>query len=172
MAIALAQFGPLAGVAAVFGFIALGSMLLFRGFSPITRKICGWDKLVRKYPLPHIDKTGEIYRAGGLFGVRINTTPVGALNHSPSNPPIKAFLSPPISRLTRQIFIPWIGIREASCVDEGSMGSVLTVTVENEWTLQFYLPQAAVPTIQNNIPAERFHNQSFGDLLGSRMGGR
>ena len=52
------------------------------------------------------------------------------------------------------------------------MGSVLTVTVENEWTLQFYLPKDAVPIVQKNIPAERFHKQSFGDLLGSRLSGR
>src|SRR6476659_1356487 len=71
MAVALAQFGPLAGVAAVIGFIALGSILLFKGFSPITRRVCGWDNLARKYPPLQINKTGETFRAGGFFGGRI-----------------------------------------------------------------------------------------------------
>ena len=172
MAIALAQFGPLAGVAAVIGFIALGSMLLFKGFSPITRKVCGWEKLARKYPPPHIDKTGETFRAGGFFGGRIQYDARGRAQPFTVEPAQQGLLITANFASDAPIFIPWIGIREASWVDEGSMGSVLTVTVENEWTLQFYLPKAAVPIVQKNIPAERFHKQSFGDLLGSRLSGR
>ena len=171
MAIALVQFGPLAGVAAVIGFIALGSILLFKGFSPITRKVCGWDKLARKYPPPHIDKTGETFRAGGFFGSKIQYDARGRAQPFTVEPAQQGLLITASFASDAPIFIPWTGIREASWV-ESRVGSVLTVTVKNERILQFYLPKDAVPIVQKNIPAERFHKQSFGDLLGSRLSGR
>jgi hypothetical protein len=172
MAIALAQFGPLAGVAAVIGFIALGSILLFKGFSPITRKVCGWDKLARKFPPPHIDKTGETFRAGGFFGDRIQYDARGRAQPFTVEPAQQGLLITANFASDAPIFIPWIGIREASWVDEGSMGSVLTVTVENKWTLQFYLPRDAVQIVQENVPVERFHQQSLGGLLSNRLRGQ
>ena len=172
MVIALVQFGPLVGVAAVIGFIALGSILLFKGFPPITRKVCGWDKLARKYPPPHINKTGESFRAGGFFGGRIQYDAHGRAQPFTVEPAQQGLLITASFASDAPIFIPWTGIREASWVDEGGMGSVLTVTVENEWTLQFYLPQDAVQIVQANIPPERFHKQTLGNLLSNRLRGR
>jgi hypothetical protein len=172
MVIALAQFGPLAGVAAVIGFIALGSILLFKGFSPITRKVCGWDGLARKYPPPHINKIGERFQADGFLGGRLQYVSRGRAQPFTVEAAQQGLLITASFASDAPIFIPWTGIREASWVDEGGMGSVLTVTVENERALQFYLPRDAVQIVQENVPVERFHQQSLGDLLSNRLRGR
>jgi hypothetical protein len=168
MTFALVQIGPLVGVAAVIAFIALGSILLFKGFSPLTRRVCGWDGLAREYPPPQIDKTGGAFRAGGFFGGKIQYQARGSAKPFTVEPAQQGLLITANFASNVPIFIPWTSVREASWVD-GGLGSVLTLTIENQRSLQFYLPKDAVPIVQANIPPERFHKESLGDLLDDRV---
>jgi hypothetical protein len=165
--ILLAQIAPLAIFVAVIGCIALLGFLLVKGFWQLARKIWGFSTVAQEFPPPQIDKTGESFRAGGYVSGRIRCTFRGLLQPFTVEPAQQGLLITASFDSDAPIFIPWTAIREASYCG----GSVLVVTIEHARTLQFYLPPAAVPIVQANIPADRFHQESFGDLLRSRLGG-
>jgi hypothetical protein len=172
--ILFAQIPPLVGVLAVIGVIAVVGFLLYKGFSLLARIDWGWNKLAQVFPPPQTNQpppnpSGEKFRAGGFIGGPFRFSFQGQLLQ-----PFTVQAAQHGLRITASfahgipIFIPWTSIREATWTG----GSILTLTIENPRTLQFYLPQNAAQIIEENIPADRFRKESLGDLFRNRLRGR
>lgn len=141
--------------------------LLSKVYYLIARKVWDWDELARRFPPRDLQKTGDVFRGGGFIGGKMRFTFDGRAKPFAIESGQQGLLIAPSFAADTPIFIPWASIREASWVD--GLAAVLTLTIENERTLQFYLPQAAVPVVHHNIAAERFHKQSLRDLVNNRL---
>jgi hypothetical protein len=118
-------------------------------------QMAGWKNLVEKYPAPEIERPGEIFKR--LTG-NIGSTEFGR-GFTVQLIQEGLLVRPGFARRL-PILIPWFKISEVA-VPEGTVfgrEQYLQLTVEWEKRFLLSLPPKALPTLEKNVPADRFRN--------------
>jgi hypothetical protein len=136
-----------------------GAIALKRIFNALTRKATGWRALTQRFPAIDAHKFGGSYKKrNGIFGNNeCNGFFLIELAHE------GLLITADFDRTP--ILIPWSAI---SAIDESSIFGFITMvhlTVNYERKLIFDVPKDALKAIQENVPAERFHQTNFFELV-------
>jgi hypothetical protein len=132
-------------VAAVFVWIWFANAM--------AAQMAGWKKLVEKFPAPEIERPGDTFKKqSGWIGsteFRRGFT-VQLIQEGMRICPSFASHSP--------ILIPWSKITEVAVSEARVFGvqQYITLTVEWETRLQFFLPPKVLPTVEASVSADRF----------------
>jgi len=122
------------------------------------RKTSDWDNLSRKFPATDAHKFGGRYKnRNASFGNRNEASIDSAFLIEFAR---EGFLVTPNFAKTLPILIPWAAIREVRTIDPGFMKPVVLVNVEHEKRMCFHLPEDALATLQQNVPADRFRAEA------------
>jgi hypothetical protein len=147
----------------VLGVIAVPVVLWF-GFHAFSRFLTGWKTLAQRFSLTDVHKFGTKYRCSGAVGALRGSWPNYVIEFAQ-----EGFVVTPNFARRSPILVPWSGIREISEVDAGGWGDVVTVTVEYDKLMQFYLSKDALQAIRENVPTERLRKESFSQLIKNRL---
>jgi len=163
---------PVAAVLIIVGFIAAIFLFIF-GSRWQFAKSAGWKELVLKFPAPEIQRPGDTFKnmsgwIGSMEfrrGFQVQLIQEGLricaffASHSP-------------------ILVPWSHISEVQVSEGRFLGYEQNILLTVEWDkrLQFSLPPAVLPTVQQNVPAGRFRKvkipSSIGELVKERWNQR
>ena len=116
-------------------------------------QMAGWRNLFEKYPAPEVERPGEVFKrlTGNIGsaefrrGFTVQLIQEGLL------------VRPDFARRS-PILIPWSKISDVA-VSEGTVfgrEQYLQLTVEWEKRLLFSLPPKVLPTLEKNVPTDRF----------------
>lgn len=162
----LAESNPVAAGLIVLGLVAAVFLWMY-GFKVLSAKMAGWKNLVEKYPAPEIERPGEIFKrlTGNIGSTEFERGFSVQLIQ-------EGLLVRPCFAARNPILIPWSKISEVA-VSEGTVfgrEQYLQLTVKWEKQLLFSLPPEVLPTLEKNIPADRFRKvkvppTSLGELL-------
>jgi hypothetical protein len=144
--------------------IVLG-MAITRGLYALLRRQTEWKRLAQKFPATDAHKFGGRYkRQAGFFGRgnRINGMFTIELAH-------EGLLVTAGFAKNSPILIPWPAIRDVTVTSLMGFLSMVLVTVDYEKQLEFTVPAKALKELQQNVPAERFHQTSVSELIKSRL---
>ncbi len=165
MIIAEIQYRNIAMVLAIcMGLVALGFACVAVQ-RLLCRKLTGWNALVQFFPANNPQKTGEAYRASGFVGHESSGRYRQFLIEFASEGMV---VTPNFARAW-PIMIPWSAIKSVAALNFAV--SDVTVYLEYEKALAFSIPIAALPTLQEHVPADRISqstisDSSFSSLLG------
>lgn len=163
---------PIAAVLIVLGFVVLPFLCIF-GSRLISANLAGWKRLAEKFPPTEIERPGDTYK---------NMT--GWIGDTEFRRAFKVQLIQEGVRLGASfasrspILVPWSQISEVQLSEGRFLGHEqnLLLTVEWEKQFQFSLPPAVLPTIEKNVPADRFRKvkipSSIGELVKERWNQR
>jgi hypothetical protein len=143
---------PVAAVLIVLGFVACFVLFTY-GNKLLAAQLAGWKNLVEKYPAPEIERPGEIFKklTGNIGSTEFRWSFTVQLIQ-------EGLLVRPGFARRSPILIPWSKISEVA-VSEGTVfgrEQYLQLTVEWEKRFLLSLPPEVLPTLEKNIPANRF----------------
>jgi len=153
----LLESNPLAVALIVLGFVACIFLFIF-GSRALFAKMAGWKQLVGKYPAPEIERPGDTFK--NLSG---NIGDTGFERSFTAQLLQEGLLVRPGFARRSPILIPWSKITEIA-VSEGTIfgrEQNLQLTVEWEKWFLLSLPPKALPTLENNVPADRFRKEKI-----------
>jgi len=125
-------------------------------------QMAGWKNLVEKFPATEIERPGDTFKnqSGWIGSTEFKRGfTVQLIQEGMRICPSFACHSP--------ILIPWAKISEVA-VSEGTVfghQQFILLTVEWEKQLQFSLPPKVLPTIETNVPADRFRKTEIAPLF-------
>ena len=148
----LAESNPVAAVLIVLGLVAAAFLWMY-GFKALSAKMAGWKNLVEKFPAPEIERPGDTFKnqSGNIGNTGFERSFTVQLIQ-------EGLLVRPYFAARNPILIPWSRISEVA-VSEGTVFGIqqnIGLTVEWEKRFLLSLPPRALPTIEKNIPADRF----------------
>jgi len=147
--------------------------LWMRGMGALFAKMAGWKNLVRQFPAPENERPGEIFK---------NTT--GWIGSSEFERCFtlqllqEGLLVRPSFAKRSPILISWMNFNEVQVSEGLFLGHEqnLLLKVAGEKKVEFSLPPVVLPTIEKNIPADRFRKfktpGSIGEVLKERWKNR
>jgi len=159
---------PVVAVLIIAGFIAVIFLSIY-GSRWYFAKSAGWKDLALKFPAPEIARPGDTFKKmsgwiGSMefrqgFQVQLiqEGLRIGAC-FAPHSP----------------VMIPWSQISEVQLSEGRFLGHEqnLLLTVEWEKQFQFSLPPGVLPTVEKNVPADRFRKVKIPSSIGELVKGR
>jgi hypothetical protein len=170
--VSLFERNPKVAVLILLGILVFPILMIFT-FRKLFAKMAGWKRLVERFPPTEIERPGETYRRqSGIIGRSAfeGSFALQVIQEGLIVRPNFATKSP--------ILIPWSQISAVSAPEGRFLGveQSILLTVEWETALQFFLPHQALPTVEQNVPADRFTREkvpsSIGELLRERLKNR
>ena len=163
---------PVVAVLIIVGFIAVLFLSIF-GSRWYFAKSTGWNRLVEAFPPTEFERPGDTFKkmSGWIGSMELRQGFQVQLIQEGLR--ICAFFA-----AHSPILIPWSKISEVQVSEGRFLGyeQNLLLTVEWEKQLQFSLPPAVLPTVQKNVPADRFRKiktpASIGELVRDRWNQR
>jgi len=163
---------PVVAVLIIVGFIAVILLSIF-GSRWQFAKSAGWKDLVLKFPAPEIERPGDTFKKMSGWIGNMEFRQGFQVQLIQEGLRIVAYFAP-----HSPVLIPWSQISEVQVSEGRFLGHEQNILLKVEWgkQLQFSLPPAVLPTIEKNVPADRFRKvkipSSIGELVKERWNQR
>lgn len=143
--------------------LVASAFLWMRGMGALFAKMAGWRNLVRQFPAPEIERPGDIFKnmTGWIGSSEFDRCFTLQLLQ-------EGMLVRPSFAKRSPILIPWMNFSEVQVSAGLFLGHEqnLLLKVACEKPVQFSLPPVVLPTVEKNIPADRFRKVKIPGSIG------
>jgi hypothetical protein len=135
------------------------------------KKTSGWDALQQKFPAREVTKPGIAFKhRSGFFGPTRQGQVANAFLLEFAQ---EGLLITPDFAKDSPILIPWSGIKEVQTIEPALVKTMIIVSVDYETRMHFHLPEAALSSLRQYVPIDRFRQpQNLVDEIKTRIKNR